>query len=130
MTFLLDVNALCAALLQAHVHHGRFHSWAATLAADTRYATCAISELGFVRVAHAAHGLSVADAVALLRQFKRSSSVDFIGELPSPDGLLPGWAQSHRQTTDGYLTGLARHHAFNLATFDAGIRDSHAELIP
>ena len=39
----------------------------------------------------------------------------------------------HRQVTDAYLAGLARHHRGRLATFDSGLAALHndvAELVP
>ena len=55
MTFLLDVNALLALRYAAHVHHERVHQWVSRLPAENGrdcaiFATCRITELGFVRV--------------------------------------------------------------------------------
>src|SRR5438046_2734561 len=55
VTFLLDVNALLALRYAAHVHHERVHQWVSRLPAENGrdcaiFATCRITELGFVRV--------------------------------------------------------------------------------
>ena len=34
----------------------------------------------------------------------------------------------HRQVTDAYLAGLARHHGGKLATFDRGLGALHADV--
>ncbi len=55
MMFLLDVNALLAMSYKDHVHHARVDTWASQLLAEheqdrVMFATCPITELGFVRV--------------------------------------------------------------------------------
>lgn len=128
MTHLLDVNALLAALWVPHQHHARFRSWAQTQPGE--FATCALSELGYLRVMNAIYGVSVADAKQQLRTFKVSPSVEFWHEAESPVAVLPVWVTKHSQTSDGYLCALARERGAKLATFDAGIKDPDAFLIP
>ncbi len=57
MTWLLDVSALVAHLVQSHEHHSRVNAWwpGRTLA------VCPITELGFLRVA-CALGSTMEDA--------------------------------------------------------------------
>ena len=50
MIWLLDVNALIAALVTGHEHHRRVTAWLAGLADCDVLATCSITELGFVRI--------------------------------------------------------------------------------
>lgn len=55
MIFLLDVNVLLAMKYTVHVHNERVLRWVSQLAAEhardrTIFATCPITELGFVRV--------------------------------------------------------------------------------
>jgi predicted nucleic acid-binding protein len=126
--YLLDVNAMLAALLPAHADRTRFVAWAKRhRPAD--FATCALTELGFIRVAVAAYGYSVADARTMLRRHQRDG-VGYLATLPSPAEVMPHWIQGHRQTTDGYLCAVAASHDLKLATFDTGIDDPSAELIP
>ena len=49
MTYLLDVNALVAWHHAGSPHHARFHVWAAAIG-RTNLRTCALTELGFIRV--------------------------------------------------------------------------------
>jgi predicted nucleic acid-binding protein len=121
---LLDINTLIALGHTAHVLHARAIAWYRTLSAarDTLY-TCAITELGFVRVAAQA-GLQpdVASARKALAVLKSSSSVPF--ELMA-DGLgadrLPAFAKTPSKLTDGHLLALARANDAHLATLDTGI---------
>jgi len=125
--YLLDVNAVLAALLPAHAERARFVAWARRRR-PADFAACALTELGFVRVAMAAYGYSLADARAMLRQHKRDG-VRYLATLPRPADVLPDWVEAHSQTTDGYLCAVAASHDLKLATFDTGINDPSAELI-
>lgn len=128
MKYLLDVNAMLAALLPAHADRARFVAWAGRRR-PADFVTCALTELGFIRVAAVAYGYSVADARAMLRQHRRDG-VGYLEALPRPAEVMPGWVQGHRQTTDGYLCAVAAAHGLKLATFDTDINDTSAELIP
>ena len=123
MRHLLDVNVLLALGIWEHKHHARVSNWLAALA-DPVLLTCAITELGFVRIASQTglYGYTVDDAKALLAGLKRSSQYRF--ELID-DGLgaasLPGWVKNAGETTDGHLLELAREHGADLATLDGRI---------
>lgn len=121
MRFLLDVNALVAALCPASPHHVAFDAWAAKQKTSD-LATCAITELGFIRVSSAALGFTIGDSRKLLQAF-RASGPGYVGQLSSPADHLPAWAARHAHTTDGYLCAVAREHGLQLVTFDAGIKD-------
>ncbi|MEO7701244.1 MAG: PIN domain-containing protein [Opitutus sp.] len=124
MKHLLDINTLIALGHTAHALHARAIAWYQTLssAQDTLY-TCAITELGFVRVAAQA-GLQpdVASARKALAALKASSSIPF--EILS-DALgadrLPSFAKTPLKLTDGHLLELARENRAQLATLDKGI---------
>jgi len=126
MTYLLDVNTLLALFLLEHEFHARVANWVERLGRSEvpQFATCSITELGFVRVLGQAprYGLSVAQARELLLQVKKSDGVrwTFI-----PDGhdisRLPKWVRTPKQTTDGHLAALARAHGAVLATLDRRI---------
>ena len=113
MTYLLDVNALIAALVTTHEHHLRVSTWLAGLDRSEVLATSSISELGFVRVLAQAsqYRVPVADSVRTLVRFRKDTkrSVCLL-----PDGRsateLPRWAKGARQVTDGHLLGLAQNH--------------------
>jgi predicted nucleic acid-binding protein len=131
VNWLLDVNALLALAHQGHADHPRLIRWFASLSgsADT-LGTCAITEIGFVRVSiQAGFERDAAGAVETLAGLKESSRIPF--EL-MPDALgasrLPSWVAGARQVTDGHLLGLAEEHSMQLATLDKGI--PKAFLIP
>jgi toxin-antitoxin system PIN domain toxin len=120
---LLDINTLIALGHTAHVHHARAIAWYQSLPAKDTLCTCAITELGFVRVAVQA-GLQpdVVSARKALAALKTSSATPF--EIVS-DGLgadrLPAFARTPSKLTDGHLLELAREHHAQLATLDTGI---------
>jgi toxin-antitoxin system PIN domain toxin len=74
---LLDVNALVALAWDSHVHRARIREWFASHA-TTGWATCPVSENGFVRVSSNPKVLpspiSLADAREVLAAQRRSSS--------------------------------------------------------
>ncbi|HEX3819861.1 MAG TPA: hypothetical protein VHW45_06000, partial [Candidatus Sulfotelmatobacter sp.] len=87
-------------------------------------ATCAITELGFVRVlAQApAYGLSVAQARALLLGMKRAGVFEFTFLSDDHDvSQLPAWVKAPKQLTDGHLVKLASANDASLATLDGRI---------
>jgi predicted nucleic acid-binding protein len=68
--YLLDVNALLALAHTGHTHHERTEAWVQTLRRSDRIATCAVTELGFVRIASQARlSPDVAAARELLVRF-------------------------------------------------------------
>lgn len=133
MTYLLDVNGLLALAFKKHVFHRRVSRWlAGAISEETAtLTTCAIVELGFVRVASgvAIFESNVADAREALARLKRQSRIPF-RFLADDHGAdrLPGWVTTARQTTDGHLAELAAAHSAMLATLDEGIPG--AFLIP
>jgi predicted nucleic acid-binding protein len=50
MTFLLDVNVLLALAHAAHPAHERAEKWFSSQGQSVRFATCSITEIGFLRV--------------------------------------------------------------------------------
>ena len=122
MTYLLDANALIALGVTTHEFHRRVDAWIATLdSLADRLATCAVTELAFVRIVPQLPGLgaSVAQAKEVLRRLKRQQRVR-VRMLADAVGAedLPGWVKTVRQTTDGHLLVLAKHHSTTLATLD------------
>lgn len=134
MIFLLDVNALLAYHYPKHVHHARVRNWGSRLRAEhgddaVTFATCPITELGFMRVGSGPASLAVSVEVARadLRTLKSSENMLFIpDDIPERD--LPMWVRKPAQTTDGYLLALAKTHGGQLATLDRFIPG--ALLIP
>src|SRR3954471_10286866 len=70
--FLLDVNVLLALAWPTHVHHTAAHNWFSENAAPG-WATCPITQIGFVRLsmqpAVVKFPILFADALAALEQF-------------------------------------------------------------
>jgi len=121
---LLDVNALVALAWDSHVHHAAMRRWFTTHSGGG-WATCAITESGFVRVSSNPKVLpspidpQAARAVLVaLRAVGRHRFLPNDVSLTDPD--VPR-ILGHRQVTDAQLLTLARRHQIRLATFDAGI---------
>jgi toxin-antitoxin system PIN domain toxin len=124
---LLDINVLVALFDPDHVHHDLAHDW---FADDGRrgWATCAITENGFVRIVSNPRYMADAPrpsvALGALRRFCVSGHHHFWpGAVSLRDERLFGAAPAvgHRQLTDVYLLGLARRMNGRLVTFDRSI---------
>jgi len=124
MTFLLDVNALIAAIWVTHAHHSKTDAWLQ----DKRVALCPISELGFLRISSNPRALaaSMSDALKLLEDFYSDAKPQFVPADASAKGLA---ASASDQVTDLYLADLAASHGMKLATLDAGISHTALDLI-
>lgn len=122
---LLDVNVLVALFDPHHIHHDAAHDWFA----ETRHsgwATCPITENGFVRViSHPTYGLGerAESATARLRTFCESGGHQFWRDAISlRDEIFDlSRAGGAKQLTDIYLLGLAVNRKGRLATFDRTI---------
>ncbi len=121
---LLDVNALVALAWDSHVHHARIRAWFAAHS-SAGWATCPITESGFVRVSSnrralpAAIGIDAARTVlsALRAQDGHRFLTDDVSLSDSDVPAITG----HRQVTDAHLLTLARRRGMRLVTFDGGI---------
>ena len=124
---LLDVNFLVALFDPDHIHHEAAHDWFA----DERvagWASCPVTESGFVRVltnpAYGGAPLRTVEIVDRLRTFCKNKHHVFWPDVISLcDRRLfnPAAIRGHRQVTDIYLLGLAKHMGGRLATFDSSI---------
>jgi predicted nucleic acid-binding protein len=126
VTFLLDVNSLIAWHHAGAPHHARFHAWAGAIGPSNLH-TCALSELGFIRVSMQVFGYSLRQATSELDAMRRQTG-GFIDHAPPPG--LPAWAGTPARTSDAYLVQVAVSRGMKLATFDTGIKDAAATLIP
>jgi uncharacterized protein len=121
---LLDVNALVALAWDSHMHHAATRSWFADNAADG-WATCPITESGFVRVSAnpkvLPHAIGVHAAREVLTVLRSVKGHRFLADDVSlSDGDVPV-IHVHRQVTDAHLLTLARRRGMRLVTFDAGL---------
>ncbi len=122
---LLDVNVLIALMDPDHVAHDRAHAWASQGLAGG-WATCALTQNGFVRVMSQPgypSPVSPTAAVALLAGATQDSrhefwscDIEFTGPPIVSERLL-----GHRQITDTYLLALAVTRGGALATLDSRI---------
>ena len=136
MIRLLDVNVLVALAWPNHVHHEAVQAWF-TETRPSGWATCPVTEAGFVRVscnpAAVKQPMPMSEAIALLDRLRRLEAHAFwsmdrsVTELPQ--GILAR-VQGFRQITDAVLLALAVRHEGQLATLDAGLASlvSKAEL--
>ena len=124
---LLDVNVLIALLWEEHPFHKSCAEWFKT-AAKMGWATCPLTELGFVRVvsspAFSKRSPSVHQAMQLLAAATESATNHrFWRDDLSASAISRRWKQDlgHQQVTDLYLLCLAAHNKGTLVTFDRRI---------
>jgi predicted nucleic acid-binding protein len=122
--YLLDVNAMIAAIATNHPDYQKTDSWIRGKA----IVTCPLSELGFLRITTnpKSMNLSMATARELLQSFVRKNKAEFLAaDLPA----LKSAAQKSDQVTDYYLAELAASRCMKLATLDTGINHSAVEIV-
>lgn len=121
---LLDVNALVALAWDSHVHHARMRAWFAEHS-SSGWATCPLTESGFVRVSSNPHVLPVAIGIdaarAVLSALRARDAHRFLtDDVSLSDSDVPK-ISGHRQVTDAHLLTLARRRGVRLVTFDRGV---------
>lgn len=125
MVSLLDVNVLVALFVPEHEHHAIALDWFATKATEAGWATCAVTELGVIRVCAQLPGgdwppETTVDRLLMLTVANRAY-------VWWPDAVSPAVlpevraATTGKQVTDRYLLGLARRNAGQLVTFDRAL---------
>jgi toxin-antitoxin system PIN domain toxin len=124
---LLDVNVLIALLWPPHEAHRRAQRWFAKNA-EQGWATCAITQAGFLRVvsnpAFSPRGVSPRDALEVLQGSLQHRAHRFWTEdigVGEAVGRFGRRLLGHQQITDAYLLGLAIHKGGRVATLDSGI---------
>ncbi|MEZ5316385.1 MAG: TA system VapC family ribonuclease toxin [Vicinamibacterales bacterium] len=124
---LLDVNVLVALFDPDHVHHDLAHDWFEDSGVQG-WATCAVTENGFVRVVsnprYRPEAPRPVEALDRLRRFCAGGGHQFWADAVSlRDTTLfdLNMARGYRQLTDIYLLGVAHRMGGRLATFDRGI---------
>jgi len=117
---LLDINVLIALSWPNHP----FHS-AATRRMDgsrERWATCALTQLGFIRISSTASAnpspKTPAEAAALLAMMTSDPLHVYIESLEPPAKTWMQRAHGASQVTDAYLLALAERHGATFLTFD------------
>jgi toxin-antitoxin system PIN domain toxin len=124
---LLDVNALIALIWEEHQFHDTMATWFARHA-KRGWATCAITQSGFVRVMNQPGLTNPVRTMAELAEALKQNLMhpghallpldfDFAEVLARCSGGVVG----HRQVTDAYLLAAAMRAGMKLLTFDSGV---------
>ncbi len=112
-----DVNLLLAYGWRTHTGHGKCRAWLAGL---SEFATCPITELGFLRVSMSpAYRASFEDATIVLKTLASMGTAGFLSCDLSTAAMAA--VSRYQDTTDAYLVSLARQHGYRFATLDEGI---------
>lgn len=126
-TSLLDVNFLLALIWPVHAMHETAHRWFGRNAASG-WATCAITQSGFVRLMANAKvtggGVSAAQAMEELERCCERTGHEFWPvdiKFAKAVELTGVKLEGHRQVTDLYMIGLAVKHKGRLVTFDRAL---------
>jgi uncharacterized protein len=123
---LLDVNVLLALLDADHLDHDRAWAWLDAEIASG-WASCAITENGFVRVISEPRypsPVSPSEAIALLGRAASDAHHAFWScdvTLLDPETVDATRLHGPRQVTDAYLLALAVSHDGRLVTFDRAL---------
>lgn len=141
--WLLDVNVLIAMTHDHHLHHAQARTWFEAVS-KRRWATCALTQLAFIRLAcHpriSANARSAAEVMQGLEDLVSHPQHEYWDESPAPcstSTLTHPAFVGHRQVTDLYLLEVAVQRGQILATMDRGIAsfaaaagmDAHLELV-
>lgn len=126
MRSLPDVNVLVALAWPNHIHHSAAVTWFLSNGMPA-WATCPLTQLGFIRlssnpraIAGAVAPAAAAAHLALLQQ--RGGHQFWPADLDAADVPL-ALAAGHQQLTDAYLLAMAVRHGGVLVTFDRPVRD-------
>jgi uncharacterized protein len=126
---LLDVNCLIALLDPDHVHHEAMQRWFG-MHAKQGWATCPITENGFVRVVSQPTYPSgqrqpqeAIDTLKRLKSVRRESHEFWADEISLTDESVfrAEYLVRPGQITDAYLLGLAARHGGTLLSFDQSL---------
>jgi toxin-antitoxin system PIN domain toxin len=129
---LLDINVLIALAWPNHVHHETALRWF-DRNRKSGWATCPLTQSGFVRVSSNAHLLTEArsprEAIVLLRRIVGLPDHVFWQDdisIAASDFIDEKKLHGHRQITDAHLLAVALRHGGRIATLDHAI----AHLVP
>jgi toxin-antitoxin system PIN domain toxin len=124
---LLDVNALIALIWEEHQFHDTMATWFARHA-KRGWATCAITQSGFVRVMNPPGLTNPVRTMAELAEALKQNLMHPGHELLPLDfdfaevlARCSGGVVGHRQVTDAYLLAAAMRAGMKLLTFDSGV---------
>ena len=128
-TLLLDVNVLIALAWPNHIHHAAALDWFEQVG-RTGFATCPVTQSGFVRVSSNRRAIpdarSPGEAREVLRRITALPGHTFWPddiEIASNGHIVWERLGIHDQVTDAHLLALTIRYGGRLATFDRGLVD-------
>jgi hypothetical protein len=111
---LLDVNLILASRWTTHPNHRAAKAW---IDSSGEFYTCAITELGFLRISlSAAYQATWSESQEALEKLHARPGHRFLSD--NVDGAASPETSS-KDTTDAHLVTLAKRHGLKLATLDA-----------
>ena len=123
---LLDGNVLVALVSSTHVHHQAAQTWFA--GSDEPFATCPITQGTLLRLLMRLGEVTSDTALAVLAGVTAHVRHRFWSDSLGYADISWRGVLGHRQVTDAYLAGLARHHGGRLVSFDSGLVALHADI--
>jgi uncharacterized protein len=121
---LLDVNVLLALGWPNHRHHRAAKDWFAQ-EGNHGWATCALTDLGFIRLSSnpsfVSEPVSPVTASAMLGELKKMGKHVFWQSPEILDPQIFRKALGHQQVNDAWLAELAKINKGRFITFDAGV---------
>lgn len=123
---LLDSNVLVALVSSTHAHHEAAQTWFA--ASDEAFATCPITQGTLLRLLMRLGEVTSDTALAVLAGVTAHARHRFWSDSLGHADISWRGVLGHRQVTDAYLAGLARHHGGHLVSFDSGPVALHADV--
>ncbi len=124
---LLDGNVLVALTTPSHVHHAAAERWFAGQAIP--FATCPITQGTLLRMMMNLGQMGAGQALEVLHQLLNHPRHRFWPDAIEYAQLSWRGVIGHRQVTDAYLAGLARHFGGRLVSFDKGLAALHADVV-
>jgi toxin-antitoxin system PIN domain toxin len=116
-----DINVLLALAWPNHQHHSQAQAWSGGNASEG-WATCALTELGFIRLssnpAFSSNAESARNAANLLSAWTRHEAHLFLHSPPAADPSIYGSVLGHKQVNDAWLAEVARKNNGCLVTLD------------
>jgi len=120
--YLLDINVLLALAWPHHQFHGSARRWFRSTSKQG-WATCAVTELGFVRLssnmAFTPAAVSPQEAKQLLEKMVDLGRHLFYDSPPPRGPIAFDKLFGHKQITDAYLVTLAERQGARFATYDS-----------
>jgi uncharacterized protein len=124
---LLGGHVLVALTAPSHVHHDAAESWFARQSRP--FAACPITQGTLMGKQLHMRQMSTEQALAVLHVVTAHPLHRFWPDAIGYAGLNWRGVIGHRQVTDAYLAGLARHLGGKLVSFDKGLAGLHADVV-